>query len=279
MPRIVKELGDGLLLFFPSPDAAVSSCVSILEGFERAEAADEMPLWVRVGLHRGRPSPRGDDLVGHDVNVAARIVDIAAPGELLCSGTLLDAADAPRRRRRVRRARPGDDEGHPRPDRPVPGGTRRRGRGGIPAARDAREPRRILGQPLARRGRGPAPDPGPRVGSRARDPRWRAARGRLPRGAGGDHGGPARPGRGLPAASHRRRRRDLVGRADRSRDARAPGPLPRPPRRADVARRGGGARERVPVRGVRAAPPPARSRHRADRVPHPAAASAPTTAS
>ena len=48
------------------------------------------------------------------------------------------------------------------------------------------------------------------------------------------------------------------------------GPLPRPPRRADLARRGGGARERVPVRGVREPPPPARSRHRADRVPHPA---------
>ncbi|HEY3723476.1 MAG TPA: adenylate/guanylate cyclase domain-containing protein [Acidimicrobiia bacterium] len=92
--RVVKELGDGLLLFFPSADAAVGACVSILDGFERAEAAEEMPLWVRVGLHWGRPSPRGDDLVGHDVNVTARIVDIAAPGELLCSGTMLDAADA-----------------------------------------------------------------------------------------------------------------------------------------------------------------------------------------
>ena len=91
--RVVKELGDGLLLFFPSSDVAVGACMSILDGFERAGAADEMPLWVRVGLHRGRPSPRGADLVGHDVNVAARIVDIAAPGELLCSGTMLDAHD------------------------------------------------------------------------------------------------------------------------------------------------------------------------------------------
>ena len=92
--RVVKELGDGLLLFFPSSDVAVGACMSILDGFERAGAADEMPLWVRVGLHWGRPSPRGEDLVGHDVNVAARIVDIAAPGELLCSGTMLDTADA-----------------------------------------------------------------------------------------------------------------------------------------------------------------------------------------
>ncbi len=52
-----------------------------------------MPLWVRAGLHWGRPSSRGDDLIGHDVNVAARIVDVAAPGELLCSGPMLEAVD------------------------------------------------------------------------------------------------------------------------------------------------------------------------------------------
>jgi adenylate cyclase len=90
--RVVKELGDGLLLFFPDSSVAVSGCLAILDGFELAADVDEMPLWVRAGLHWGRPSSRGDDLVGHDVNVAARIVDVAAPGELLCSGSMLTAA-------------------------------------------------------------------------------------------------------------------------------------------------------------------------------------------
>lgn len=90
--RVVKELGDGLLLFFPDSSVAVSGCLAILDGFEVAADVDEMPLWVRAGLHWGRPSPRGDDLVGHDVNVAARIVDCAAPGELLCSGSMRAAA-------------------------------------------------------------------------------------------------------------------------------------------------------------------------------------------
>jgi adenylate cyclase len=89
--RVVKELGDGLLIFFPDSDVAVAACIAILDGFERATNADEMPLWVRAGLHRGRPSRRGDDLIGHDVNVASRIVDIASPGELLCSGSMRDA--------------------------------------------------------------------------------------------------------------------------------------------------------------------------------------------
>jgi adenylate cyclase len=89
--RVVKELGDGLLIFFTEATTAIPGCLAILDGFERAAEADEMPLWVRAGLHWGRPSSRGDDLIGHDVNVAARIVDVAAPGELLCSGPMLDA--------------------------------------------------------------------------------------------------------------------------------------------------------------------------------------------
>jgi adenylate cyclase len=92
--RVVKELGDGLLLFFPDSEVAVSACIAILEGFERAATTDEMPLWVRAGIHWGRPARRGEDLIGHDVNVAARIVDIAAPGELLCSGSMVHAASS-----------------------------------------------------------------------------------------------------------------------------------------------------------------------------------------
>jgi adenylate cyclase len=91
--RVVKELGDGLLIFFTDAATAIPGCLAILDGFDRAADADEMPLWVRAGLHWGRPSSRGDDLIGHDVNVAARIVDVAAPGELLCSGPMLEAAD------------------------------------------------------------------------------------------------------------------------------------------------------------------------------------------
>jgi class 3 adenylate cyclase len=39
-------------------------------------------------MHHGRALRRGADLVGHDVNVAARIVDVAAPGEVLVSDSI-----------------------------------------------------------------------------------------------------------------------------------------------------------------------------------------------
>ncbi len=90
--RVVKELGDGLLLFFPDPGAAIAAGVLLLQRFEQATEDGELPLWIRMGMHWGRPTRRGDDLVGHDVNVAARIVDVAAPGELLCSNAAVDAA-------------------------------------------------------------------------------------------------------------------------------------------------------------------------------------------
>lgn len=82
--RVVKELGDGLLLWFDHPREALQTCLGLQRRFE-AEPDDPVPLWVRMGLHWGRPRRRGDDIVGRDVNLAARIVDLAAPGELLCS--------------------------------------------------------------------------------------------------------------------------------------------------------------------------------------------------
>ena len=82
--RIVKELGDGLLIWFDHPRDALQTCLGLQRRFE-AEPDDPMPLWVRMGLHWGCPRRRGDDIVGRDVNLAARIVDLAAPGEVLCS--------------------------------------------------------------------------------------------------------------------------------------------------------------------------------------------------
>ncbi len=49
------------------------------------EAATGLPLWVRMGVHCGRALVKGTDLVGHDVNVASRILDVAGPGEVLAS--------------------------------------------------------------------------------------------------------------------------------------------------------------------------------------------------
>jgi adenylate cyclase len=90
--RVVKELGDGLLLWYPDAVSAVQSCLVLSERFDE-DAAGDVPLLVRVGMHWGCPTRRGDDLVGHDVNLASRIVDVAGPGEVLLSEPVRELVD------------------------------------------------------------------------------------------------------------------------------------------------------------------------------------------
>jgi adenylate cyclase len=92
--RIVKNLGDGMMLWFDDPCAAIELSLSLQEDFEEHSGDEDLPLWVRIGIHYGEPARRGGDLIGHDVNVAARIVDLAAPGEVLVSETCTQSAGA-----------------------------------------------------------------------------------------------------------------------------------------------------------------------------------------
>ena len=90
--RVVKELGDGLLLYFRDPAEAVLAGLDLQRTFEAESESTGMPLWIRVGMHAGVVRERGRDLVGHDVNVAARIVDVAGAGEVLVSDAVRRAA-------------------------------------------------------------------------------------------------------------------------------------------------------------------------------------------
>jgi adenylate cyclase len=91
--RVVKELGDGLLLWFPEPAVAVLTALSLRDGLDAESSVTGLPLWIRVGMHHGTALQRGEDLIGHDVNVAARIVDVAAPGDVLVSDTVRAGVD------------------------------------------------------------------------------------------------------------------------------------------------------------------------------------------
>jgi class 3 adenylate cyclase len=83
--RTVKHLGDGLLLTFLNPEAGV------LAGLELVEA-QRKPLRLRVGLHLGDVLVmRHHDVVGHVVNVAARVAESARGGEVLATGAVRDA--------------------------------------------------------------------------------------------------------------------------------------------------------------------------------------------
>ena len=59
------------------------STQTILESVAEARDAENFPLAVRMGMHVGDVIERGDDVVGHAVNIAARVAELAGPGELL----------------------------------------------------------------------------------------------------------------------------------------------------------------------------------------------------
>ena len=86
--RIVKKLGDGLLISFGAPEAAVLAALEINE-------TNETGLRLRVGLHHGEVELLGDDVIGHDVNLAARVADSADGGQVLATTDVRSAIGSP----------------------------------------------------------------------------------------------------------------------------------------------------------------------------------------
>jgi class 3 adenylate cyclase len=82
--RIVNRIGDGLLVHFESPATAISALLTLTRRCAD-ESTPDVPLWVRSGVHVGTARPLGDDLIGHDVNVAARVGELAGATEVLAS--------------------------------------------------------------------------------------------------------------------------------------------------------------------------------------------------
>ncbi|MCH8995038.1 MAG: adenylate/guanylate cyclase domain-containing protein, partial [Chloroflexi bacterium] len=87
----VKQLGDGFMLAFSDPVRAVACAADV----QRMTVQDPMVPAIRVcaGLNSGDAIRHGDDFFGHTVNVASRIVDRAAGGQVLLSKTTRLLAD------------------------------------------------------------------------------------------------------------------------------------------------------------------------------------------
>jgi adenylate cyclase len=82
--RVVKSLGDGFLLTFPSPRAAAVAGLELVD--ERPEQ-----LRQRIGMHHGEVHVRRNhDVVGNVVNTAARVTEVARGGEVLATAAIRD---------------------------------------------------------------------------------------------------------------------------------------------------------------------------------------------
>ena len=79
-----KLTGDGILATFDGPARAIRCGTAI------RDAARQIGLDVRVGIHTGEVERRGSELAGIAVHLACRVCEAAQPGEVLVSRTVVD---------------------------------------------------------------------------------------------------------------------------------------------------------------------------------------------
>ena len=85
--RIVKLMGDGMLVEFASVVEAVRCAVEVQQAMvvREADVPEERRIRYRVGVNLGDIVIDGDDILGEGVNVAARLEGLAVPGGVCIS--------------------------------------------------------------------------------------------------------------------------------------------------------------------------------------------------
>lgn len=85
--HLVKTTGDGVLAQFDGAERAIRGAAAL------RDAAADLGLEVRVGVHSGEVQLTAGDVRGIAVHTAARIMAEAGSGEILTSATVMDLID------------------------------------------------------------------------------------------------------------------------------------------------------------------------------------------
>jgi adenylate cyclase len=89
--QVVKRLGDGTMAIFADAPHAVEAAFDAIAAVHELSVQDFRPS-LRAGVHAGNPRRIGDDFIGVDVNIAARLCEAAPEGEVLVSEAVRDEA-------------------------------------------------------------------------------------------------------------------------------------------------------------------------------------------
>jgi adenylate cyclase len=90
--RIVKVMGDGVLMEFASAVNAVEAALELQQKMAEANAllSDDRRILLRIGINLGDIIGDGSDVYGDGVNVAARLEALAEPGGICVSAKVRD---------------------------------------------------------------------------------------------------------------------------------------------------------------------------------------------
>src|SRR2546428_10153279 len=83
--RVLKTIGDEVMVLFPTPDAAASAASEMHAAVDTLPPVNGNKLGVRIGFHSGPVIQRDNDVFGDTVNLAARLVEQAVKGQIIIS--------------------------------------------------------------------------------------------------------------------------------------------------------------------------------------------------
>jgi adenylate cyclase len=104
--KLVKTIGDEVMVTFPSAEAAFHAACAMQLAVENNQPLDDIPLHIRIGFNFGEVIQESDDVFGNTVNVAARVAAITRAGQIMSTQAVFIALppDMKNRMRQVLRA-------------------------------------------------------------------------------------------------------------------------------------------------------------------------------
>lgn len=93
--RLVKTLGDGVLVMFPDSQSAVSAVVEIQRTHSNRilRAPPNLRMPMRIGVASGEVEIVAGDCYGDAVNVAARLCDLCGPYQIWANAAAVNTVD------------------------------------------------------------------------------------------------------------------------------------------------------------------------------------------
>jgi class 3 adenylate cyclase len=89
--RLIKTIGDEVMLVFPTADQAATAAVEIQRRMSELARVGNFRVAFRIGFHFGPAVEAEGDIFGDSVNVAARMVALANGGQVILSATTAEA--------------------------------------------------------------------------------------------------------------------------------------------------------------------------------------------
>jgi adenylate cyclase len=89
--RLVKTIGDEVMLQSSDTKALLEAALALLEAGEAQEGEDDFPQ-LTIGIAQGEAIQRGGDWFGRPVNLASRVTDRARPDSILVTEEVKEAA-------------------------------------------------------------------------------------------------------------------------------------------------------------------------------------------